>query len=181
MDSSRDGEFVPIAWESTRTSAHRRSSDLEHTDGFLQSALDYMGLAFDPRRTSLLSYLLLNARRLEDGIALAQRFVRIERRRAVFTSRTEGDDLLLIVDVAATGVRDNPLYIEHALGAVLAASSEQKSAGMLLNFTAGGFIYIGTVGVMPQLLTETSISQTLKEVCAFGLGVGMMLIVMYYE
>lgn len=79
-----------------------------------------IGLAFDPRRTSLLSYLLLNARRLEDGIALAQRFVRIERRRAVFTSRTEGDDLLLIVDVAATGVRDNPLYIEHALGAVLA-------------------------------------------------------------
>ncbi|MGR3801831.1 MAG: AraC family transcriptional regulator ligand-binding domain-containing protein [Marinibacterium profundimaris] len=78
-----------------------------------------IGLAFDPRRTSLLSYLLLNARNLEEGLTLAQRFVRVERRRAIFTSRCEGDDVLLIVDASATGVRDNPLYIEHALGVVL--------------------------------------------------------------
>ena len=79
-----------------------------------------MGLAFDPRRTSLLSYLLLNARTLKDGIALAQRFVRVERRKAVFTSRTDGKDVLLIIDAATAELHDNPLYVEHFLGVVLA-------------------------------------------------------------
>jgi len=84
-----------------------------------ESAAAGIGLGFDPRRTSLLSYLLLNAKTLEDGIALAERFVRVERRRAVFSSRVEGDSVLLVIDVSATGIRDNPLYIEHALGVVL--------------------------------------------------------------
>ncbi|WP_158967205.1 helix-turn-helix transcriptional regulator [Chachezhania sediminis] len=78
-----------------------------------------IGLAYDPRRTSLLSYLLLNAQTLKEGVALAERFVRVERRRAVFTSRVEGEEVMLIIDVGATGMRDNPPYIEHALGTVL--------------------------------------------------------------
>ncbi|QEW24006.1 Virulence-regulating protein VirS (plasmid) [Marinibacterium anthonyi] len=78
------------------------------------------GIGFDPRRTSLLSYLLLNARTLEEGIVLAHRYLRIERQRAVFASRLHGNTAFLHVDARATELRDHPLYIEHALGAILA-------------------------------------------------------------
>ena len=67
------------------------------------------------------------------------------------------------------------------LGTVVGVISGQKQAGLLLNFTAGGFIYIATVDVLPQLLGNSSMLQTLKEVAAFALGVGMMVIVMAYE
>lgn len=78
------------------------------------------GLGFDPRRTSLLSYLLLNARTLGDGLRLAQRYLRIERQSAVLSSRIEGDVVFLRVDAQATELREHARYIEHALGVVLA-------------------------------------------------------------
>lgn len=77
------------------------------------------GLGFDPRATSLLSYLLLNGRTLSEGVALAQRYLRVERQRAVLASRTEGDTVFLHVDIRVTDVREHPLFIEHALGAIL--------------------------------------------------------------
>lgn len=67
------------------------------------------------------------------------------------------------------------------LGALVAVSTEQEEAGLLLNFTAGGFIYIATVDVLPQLLHDSSVTQTLKEVCAMAAGIGMMLVVMAFE
>ena len=69
------------------------------------------------------------------------------------------------------------------LGAMLAvktgAAAEPK---LLLNFVAGGFIYVATVDVLPSLLrTKTSLLQTCAEVAAMCAGIGMMLLVMQFE
>ena len=56
----------------------------------------------------------------------------------------------------------------------------RRSARLL--FTAGGFVYVATVDVVPSLLqAQTSLQQTLAEVLAFVLGVAMMLVVMAFE
>lgn len=51
----------------------------------------------------------------------------------------------------------------------------------VLPFTAGGFIYIATVSVIPELLEDTSPKQTVKEILALLLGVFMMVIIATFE
>ena len=68
------------------------------------------------------------------------------------------------------------------LGTLVAVSTGQDSSGLLLSFTAGGFIYIATVDVLPPLLMQpATVAQTLSQVAAMAMGVGMMLLVMYVE
>ena len=55
------------------------------------------------------------------------------------------------------------------------------SSSFILPFTAGGFIYIATVSVIPELLEGSSLKQTVMEVVAMLLGVGMMVIIAQYE
>ena len=52
---------------------------------------------------------------------------------------------------------------------------------MTLPFTAGGFIYIATVHVIPELLEGASFKQSVMEVMAMLAGVGMMIIIAQYE
>ena len=57
----------------------------------------------------------------------------------------------------------------------------ESAASVTLPFTAGGFIYIATVHVIPELLEGSSFKQTMMEVIAMLLGVGMMVIIAQYE
>lgn len=44
--------------------------------------------------------------------------------------------------------------------------------------TAGGFIYIATVSVLPELLEEsTKLYQSIKEISALLAGVGLMIVI----
>lgn len=53
-----------------------------------------------------------------------------------------------------------------------------EAAPWILPFTAGGFIYIATVSVLPELLEEsTKLGQSLKEIAALLAGVGLMIII----
>ncbi|XP_055295595.1 protein catecholamines up [Sitodiplosis mosellana] len=53
-----------------------------------------------------------------------------------------------------------------------------EAAPWVLPFTAGGFIYIATVSVLPELLEEsTKLGQSLKEIAALLAGVGLMIII----
>lgn len=55
-------------------------------------------------------------------------------------------------------------------------------APWVLPFTAGGFIYIATVSVLPELLEETTkLWQSLKEISALLVGVGLMVVIANYE
>jgi len=61
--------------------------------------------------------------------------------------------------------------------AVLASSSLMHVTVYLLPFTAGGFIYIATVSILPTLMTQTNGQQTIREVMAMFLGVGLMMVI----
>lgn len=64
-------------------------------------------------------------------------------------------------------------------GTVIALSGTSgEAAPWVLPFTAGGFIYIATVSVLPELLEEsTKLGQSLKEITALLVGVGLMVII----
>lgn len=51
----------------------------------------------------------------------------------------------------------------------------------VLPFTAGGFIYIATVNVIPSLLEDSSFKQSVKEIIALLVGVYLMVLVAKYE
>jgi hypothetical protein len=55
-----------------------------------------------------------------------------------------------------------------------------EMAEALLPFTAGGFIYIA-MNVIPSLMSETSIWQTVKEVTAMVTGVAFMIFISKFE
>lgn len=64
--------------------------------------------------------------------------------------------------------------------ALLGTSGE--AAPWVLPFTAGGFIYIATVSVLPELLEEsTKLNQSLKEIAALLAGVGLMVVIANFE
>ncbi|XP_076270559.1 protein catecholamines up-like isoform X2 [Rhynchophorus ferrugineus] len=61
--------------------------------------------------------------------------------------------------------------------------AELMAASWILPFTAGGFIYIALVSVIPELLDEEkpSIFHTLLQIVAMLVGVGMMVLVAEFE
>lgn len=64
-------------------------------------------------------------------------------------------------------------------GAVGMAGS--TGPGWVLPFTAGGFIYVATVSVLPELLREASPLQSLLEVLGLLGGVLMMVLIAHLE
>ncbi|XP_048148964.1 zinc transporter SLC39A7 [Corvus hawaiiensis] len=51
----------------------------------------------------------------------------------------------------------------------------------ILPFTAGGFIYLGTVSVIPEILRNSGPAQALLQLLALLAGVAMMLLIAHYE
>lgn len=79
------------------------------------------------------------------------------------------------------------LQLVTALGALAGTAlallgNTDASATWVLPFTAGGFIYIATVSVLPELLEEsTKLAQSLKEIFALLTGVGLMIFIAKFE
>lgn len=79
------------------------------------------------------------------------------------------------------------LQLTTALGAVAGnvlalLGTSETSSPWILPFTAGGFIYIATVSVIPELLeSNTKLGQSLKEIFALLLGVFMMVLITLIE
>ena len=67
-------------------------------------------------------------------------------------------------------------------GLVVERQRAQDSVSWIMPFTAGGFIYIATVSIIPELLEDSrSRWQSFKELLAFGIGVGFMVLVTFLE
>lgn len=64
---------------------------------------------------------------------------------------------------------------------LLAEGIDHAATLWILPFTAGGFIYIATVSVIPELLTDTKFWQSVKEIFALLVGVYMMVLIAEYE
>lgn len=66
-------------------------------------------------------------------------------------------------------------------GAVDSDVAGGAGPGWVLPFTAGGFIYVATVSVLPELLREASPLQSLLEVLGLLGGVAMMVLIAHLE
>ncbi|XP_039582130.1 zinc transporter SLC39A7-like [Passer montanus] len=64
---------------------------------------------------------------------------------------------------------------------LLAEGSGTGAVSGILPFTAGGFIYLGTVSVLPEILRDSGPGQALLQLLALLAGVAMMLLIAYYE
>ncbi|XP_055925857.1 zinc transporter Slc39a7-like [Argiope bruennichi] len=80
------------------------------------------------------------------------------------------------------------LQLVTAIGAItgtacslFAEGMDDRVTNLILPFTAGGFIYIATVSVIPDLLEDTKFWQSVKEVVALLIGVFMMVLIAQYE
>lgn len=64
----------------------------------------------------------------------------------------------------------------------ISMTTGEKATAWILPFTAGGFIYIATVSVLPELLEGvTNLKQSIFEVLALLFGVFMMVVIAQYE
>lgn len=81
------------------------------------------------------------------------------------------------------------LQLLTALGALAGTACSLLAEGVgaaatawILPFTAGGFVYIATVTVLPELLAgRSSFGQSVMEILALLFGVGMMVLIAEYE
>ena len=64
---------------------------------------------------------------------------------------------------------------------LIADGMTDTTAPWILPFTAGGFIYIATVSVIPELLEGSSLKQSVKEIMALIVGVLLMVVIAQYE
>ncbi len=65
--------------------------------------------------------------------------------------------------------------------ATLSDCLQAAAASWVLPFTAGGFIYIATVSIIPELLENSGLWQSFKEIFALFIGIFMMVIISWYE
>uniref|UniRef100_A0A146KU79 Zinc transporter SLC39A7 n=2 Tax=Lygus hesperus TaxID=30085 RepID=A0A146KU79_LYGHE len=67
------------------------------------------------------------------------------------------------------------------LVSLMAEGYDAAATAWILPLTAGGFIYIATVSVLPDLLEDTTFFQSVKEIIALVVGVYMMVIIASLE
>ncbi|XP_037957845.1 protein catecholamines up [Teleopsis dalmanni] len=99
-------------------------------------------------------------------------------------------DFAILIKSGCSRRKAMMLQLVTALGAVVgtalallgASTGGDASPTWVLPFTAGGFIYIATVSVLPELLEEsTKLVQSIKEIVALLTGVGLMVIIAKFE
>jgi len=96
-------------------------------------------------------------------------------------------DFAILIKSGCSRRKAMALQLVTAIGAISGTvisllGSSGEAAPWVLPFTAGGFIYIATVSVLPELLEEsTKLGQSLKEISALLAGVGLMVLISALE
>lgn len=97
-------------------------------------------------------------------------------------------DFAILIKSGCSKRKAMMLQLVTAVGALsgtvlaLLGAGSGAAAAWVLPFTAGGFIYIATVSVLPELLEGTTkLGQSLKEIAALLVGVGVMVVVAQFE
>lgn len=99
----------------------------------------------------------------------------------------EVGDFAILIKSGCSRRKAMALQLVTALGALAGTviallGTNGEAAPWVLPFTAGGFIYIATVSVLPELLEEsTKLVQSIKEILALLAGVGLMVLIAGYE
>lgn len=71
--------------------------------------------------------------------------------------------------------------IVGGLVGLLLSNSIAAFSGIMVSFTAGGFIYIATSDLIPEMKKETAINKTILQLLGIVLGIGIMLLMMLIE
>jgi len=130
-----------------------------------------------------------------DGLAIGATFVAGERMGMITTVAIllhevphEIGDFAILVSSGFTKWQAMKLQFVTAIGALIGTAVGIMTGGLasasnvILPVTAGGFIYISTVSVIPQLLEDcASTKQTILELIAACVGVGLMTIIALME
>jgi zinc transporter 7 len=98
-------------------------------------------------------------------------------------------DFAILVQSGATKERAMMLQLVTAMGAMMGTvvglllGGTFGAVSIILPFTAGGFIYIATVGVIPEILAneKATVAQNLKEVAAMLTGIALMVVIGWLE
>ncbi|XP_053577854.1 zinc transporter SLC39A7 [Bombina bombina] len=97
-------------------------------------------------------------------------------------------DFAILVQSGCTKKKAMMLQLSTALGALAGTACSLLAEGIgeaatlwILPFTAGGFIYIATVSVIPELLKDSRPSQSIFETFGLLLGVAMMVLIAQFE
>jgi len=61
------------------------------------------------------------------------------------------------------------------------AAEDDPKVSWIIPFTAGGFIYVATVTVLPELFSKSSLFQTLLEIVAITFGIAIMYVIALTE
>nr|XP_018898280.1 PREDICTED: histidine-rich membrane protein KE4 homolog 2-like [Bemisia tabaci] len=97
-------------------------------------------------------------------------------------------DFAILIQSGCSKKKAMMLQLVTAVGAfsgtlvsLFADSYATAAPSWILPFTAGGFIYIATVSVIPELLVDTRFGQSVKEIAALLVGVYMMVLIADFE
>ena len=97
-------------------------------------------------------------------------------------------DIAILVKSGCSKRKAMWLQLLTAVGAIAGTAlavhgaGEEGCSSWVLPFTAGGFIYIATVSVLPELLEDsTKLTQSVKEISALLCGVGLMTVIANFE
>ena len=131
-----------------------------------------------------------------DGLAIGASFL-VNKNLGFITTITillhevphEIGDFAILIQSGCSKRKAMLLQLTTATGAMagtvcgLLAEGTGSSAATLwiLPFTAGGFIYIATVSVIPELLEDSKLWQSIKEIFALFIGVFMMVLIAKME
>lgn len=92
-------------------------------------------------------------------------------------------DFAILIKSGCSKRKAMALQLVTAVGAmsgtvIALLGTNGEAAPWVLPFTAGGFIYIATVSVLPELLEEsTKLGQSIKEISALLVGVALMVVI----
>merc|ERR1719153_300573 len=98
-------------------------------------------------------------------------------------------DFAILVQSGASKERAMMLQLVTALGAMMGTvfglllGGTFGAVSIILPFTAGGFIYIATVGVIPEILAneKATVSQNINEILAMLTGIALMVVIGWLE
>ncbi|XP_058713438.1 zinc transporter SLC39A7 isoform X3 [Poecile atricapillus] len=159
---------------------HRRSPDGERA---AMAVSGYLNLAADA------------AHNFTDGLALGAAFWGSPARGALTALSVllhelphELGDMALLLRAGCSKGQAMLLQLLTAVAALAGAACSLLAEGSgtgavsgILPFTAGGFIYLGTVSVLPEILRNSGPAQALLQLLALLAGVAMMLLIAHYE
>jgi len=169
--------------EDNETKKAEVKNDTEHNEEGDIKVAGYLNLAADFTHN------------LTDGLAIGASFL-AGKNIGIVTTITiflheiphEIGDFAILLQSGCSRQKAMKLQLVTALGALtgclislLAEGADESAISWILPFTAGGFIYIATVSVIPELLENTNLKQSVAEVLALLTGVGLMMGIAHVE